>query len=141
MKRTSPAVFRSWVTVLLTVLLGAPLVLAQQHAHNKKILGGYFEEWSIYGANYNIANLQQNGVAGRISHLLYAFGNVAGTSGPDAQCHLADAWADYQTPYLPSVSGDPYTTWPFGNFGEILQLKQLHPNLKIMISLGGASRG
>jgi chitinase len=105
----------------------------------KKILAGYFEEWSIYGANYNIANLQQNGVAGRISHLLYAFGNVAGTSGPDAQCHLADAWADYQTPYLPSVSGDPYTTWPFGNFGALMQLKQLHPNLKIMISLGGAS--
>jgi hypothetical protein len=22
-----------------------------------KILAGYFEEWSIYGANYNIANL------------------------------------------------------------------------------------
>ena len=50
MKRTLSPVFRSWVTVLFTVLLCAPLVLAQQHALNKKILGGYFEEWSIYGA-------------------------------------------------------------------------------------------
>ena len=47
-----------------------------------KILAGYFEEWSIYGANYNVANLQQNHVANRITHLLYAFGNVAPVSGP-----------------------------------------------------------
>src|SRR6202035_5108847 len=61
-----------------------------------KVLAGYFEEWSIYGANYNIANIQQNKVASHITHLLYAFGNVAPTSGaPDAQCHIADSWADY----------------------------------------------
>ena len=138
MKRTLSPVFRSWVTVLFTVFLCAPLVLAQQHALNKKILGGYFEEWSIYGANYNVANLQQNGVADRMSHLLYAFGNVTGAT-PDAQCHLADPWADYQNGGLPSVSGQPYTSWPFGNFGALIQLKQLHPGLKVLISLGGAS--
>jgi len=105
-----------------------------------KILAGYFEEWSIYGANYNIANLQQNHVANKITHLIYAFGNVAPVSGPpDATCHLADTWADFQTPYLPSVNGLPYTGPLFGNFAALMQLKQLHPNLKIMISLGGAS--
>src|ERR1700757_3311371 len=78
-------------------------------AEQKKILAGYFEEWSIYGANYNIANLQQNRVANKITHLIYAFGNVAPVSGPpDALCHIADNWADYQTPYLPSVNGSPY---------------------------------
>ncbi len=105
-----------------------------------KILAGYFEEWSIYAANYNIANLQTNGVADNISHLIYAFGNVAPTTGaPNAQCQLADTWADYQTPYLPSVNGQPYTGPLYGNFAALLQLKQLHPNLKIMISLGGSS--
>jgi chitinase len=105
-----------------------------------KILAGYFEEWSIYAANYNIANLQSNGVADNISHLIYAFGNVAPTTGaPNAQCQLADTWADYQTPYLPSVNGQPYTGPLYGNFAALLQLKQLHPNLKIMISLGGSS--
>ncbi|MGC2258525.1 MAG: glycoside hydrolase family 18 protein [Candidatus Sulfotelmatobacter sp.] len=105
-----------------------------------KILAGYFEEWSIYAANYNIANLQTNGVANNISHLIYAFGNVAPTTGaPNAQCQLADTWADYQTPYLPSVNGQPYTGPLYGNFAALLQLKQLHPNLKIMISLGGSS--
>jgi len=65
---------------------------------------------------------------------------VAPVSGPpDATCHLADTWADFQTPYLPSVNGLPYTGPLYGNFAALLQLKQLHPNLKVMISLGGAS--
>lgn len=111
-----------------------------EHPRQSKILAGYFEEWSIYAANYNVANLQNNGVADHLTHLLYAFGNVAPTSGPpNAQCQLADTWADYQTPYLPSVNGQPYTGPLYGNFAALLQLKQLHPNLKIMISLGGAS--
>lgn len=118
--------------VLITLLTAACVApsFAQQ-----KILGGYFEEWSIYYAGYNIANLQQNGVANNLTHLLYAFGDVA--SSPSA-CTFADTWADYQDPYLPAVSG-PYTGPLYGNFAAIQQLKQLHPNLKVLMSLGGAS--
>jgi chitinase len=122
--------------LLVLVFCSAP-VLAQDHA---KVLAGYFEEWSIYGANYNIANIQQDGVASDITHLLYAFGNVAPITGaPDAQCHIADTWADYQSPYLPSVNGTAYPGPLYGNFAALQQLKQLHPNLKVLISLGGAS--
>jgi chitinase len=112
-----------------------------QNANQSKILAGYFEEWSIYGANYNIANVQQSGAANRISHLIYAFGNVAPVSGPpDATCQLADTWADYQTPYLPSViKNKPYPGPLYGNFAALQQLKQMHPDLKVMISLGGSS--
>src|SRR5580698_6971946 len=101
-----------------------------------KILGGYFEEWSIY-SGYNIANLQQNGVAGKLTHLLYAFGNVTTTPAP--ACTFADTWADYQSPYLPSVSGVAYPGPLYGNFAAIQQLKQLNPKLKVLMSLGGAS--
>ncbi len=109
-------------------------LLGQQHPPTK-ILGGYFEEWSIYGANYNIANMQQNGVAGKLTHLMYAFANVSA----EGQCAIADSWADYQTPYLPSVSGAPYTAPLYGNFAALQQLKQLHPQLKVLMSIGGAS--
>lgn len=102
-----------------------------------KILGAYFEEWSIYYAGYNIANLQQNGVADNLTHLMYAFANVTAT--PTPACAIADSWADYQTPYLPSVSGASYTAPLYGNFGAIQQLKQLHPQLKVLMSIGGAS--
>jgi chitinase len=108
-----------------------------QHQNQGKILGGYFEEWSIYYAGYNIANLQQNGVADKLTHLLYAFGNVTTTPAP--ACAIADGWADYQSPYLPSVNGSPYPGPLYGNFAAIQQLKGLHPNLKVLMSLGGAS--
>jgi chitinase len=108
-----------------------------QHQNQGKILGGYFEEWSIYYAGYNIANLQQNGVASKLTHLLYAFGNVTTTPAP--ACAIADTWADYQSPYLPSVNGSAYPGPLYGNFAAIQQLKALHPNLKVLMSLGGAS--
>src|SRR6201993_312440 len=126
-------------TFLLASLL-VPFFLAystladEPHHHNKsKVVGGYFEEWSIYFAGYNIANLQANGVANRLTHLTYAFGDATPTG-----CAIADSWADYQDPNLPSVSGAPYTGPLYGNFAALQQLKQLHPNLKIMISLAGA---
>jgi hypothetical protein len=84
-------------------LLFLPTLSVPSLAQNNKILGGYFEEWSIYYAGYNIANLEQNGVAEKLTHLLYAFANV--TTAPAPACAIADSWADYQTPYLPSVSG------------------------------------
>lgn len=105
----------------------------EDHQH-AKVVGGYFEEWSIYFAGYNIANLQSNGVGDKLTHLSYAFGNATAKG-----CEIADAWADYQSPFLPSVSGAPYAGPLFGNFAALQQLKQLHPNLKVLISLAGAA--
>ncbi len=123
------------VTTLALLLLASTLFSVAEGESDSKVLGGYFEEWSIYYAGYNIANLQQNGVADKLTHLMYAFANVTPASG----CAVADSWADYQTPYLPSVSGAPYTGPMYGNFAAIQQLKQLHPRLKVLMSIGGAS--
>ncbi|MFZ0817433.1 MAG: glycosyl hydrolase family 18 protein [Candidatus Sulfotelmatobacter sp.] len=123
------------LTLLALVACISPS-FAQNH-NQGKILGGYFEEWSIYYAGYNIANLQQNGVADKLTHLIYAFGNV--TTTPSPACAIADTWADYQSPYLPSVNGTAYPGPLYGNFAAIQQLKGLHPNLKVLMSLGGAS--
>src|ERR1700686_4154489 len=122
------------------ILIGAVTLVASvapSFSQDNKILGGYFEEWSIYYAGYNIANLQQNGVAGKLTHLMYAFANVTTTAAPG--CAIADTWADYQSPYLPSVSGVAYTGPLLGNFAAIQQLKQLNPKLKVLMSIGGAS--
>ena len=97
--------FRSVLPTLLILLAGISPSFAQKR-NQGKILGGYFEEWSIYYAGYNVANLQDNGVADKLTHLLYAFGNVTTTPAP--ACAIADTWADYQSPYLPSVNGNPY---------------------------------
>src|SRR6516164_8549269 len=100
--------------------------------HHARVVGGYFEEWSIYFAKFNIANLQANAVADKLTHLTYAFGDATSTG-----CKIADAYADYQA-LLPSVSGAPYTGPLYGNFAALQQLKQLHPNLRVLISLLGA---
>ncbi len=125
------------VSIVGLVLLVSSLSLSAQAGNQGKILGGYFEEWSIYYAGYNIANLQQNGTADKLTHLMYAFANVTAT--PTPACAIADSWADYQTPYLPSVSGAAYAGPMYGNFAAIQQLKQLHPKLKVLMSIGGAS--
>src|SRR5579871_1770939 len=131
-KKLFPHSCRAIALGLLTLIAFVVPSFGQQ-----KILGGYFEEWSIYYAGYNIANLQQNGVANKLSHLLYAFANVTTTPAPG--CAIADSWADYQTPYLPSVNGQPYPGPLYGNFAAIQQLKGLHPKLKVLMSIGGAS--
>src|SRR5580658_9755742 len=133
------SVFRTGQVVLMSVLFFAASsqFSSAQRGDEGKILGGYFEEWSIYYAGYNIANLQQNGVADKLTHLIYAFANVTTTPAP--ACAIADTWADYQSPYLPSVSGTPYAGPLYGNFAAIQQIKTLHPKLKVVMSIGGAS--
>jgi chitinase len=79
--------------------------------------------------------LQKNGVADQLTHLIYAFGDVTPTATPS--CAIEDPAAAYKDASLPSVSGKPYTAPLYGNFGAILQLKELHPRLKVLISLGG----
>ena len=119
---------------LLTLVACVPQSIAQPSRHGK-IFGAYFEEWGIRYAGYNIADLQKNGVADELTHLIYAFGNVTATATPT--CSIADPSAAYQDSTLPSVNGAAYTAPLYGNFGAIQQLKTLHPNLKVLISLGG----
>ena len=134
--------FRASVALLVsmaTCLTYGTSAFAQDR--NSKILAGFFEEWSIYYAGYNLASLESNGSAAKLSHLIYAFGDVsASASDPSTNtCVIADAWADFENNNLPPVGGIA-DTWPlYGNFAEILKLKQLHPNLQTVISLGGAS--
>jgi chitinase len=128
--------FHSFRTVLrwLALLACVSPSLAQA-PHLDKIVGGYFEEWGIHYGGFTIADLQRNGVADELTHLIYAFGDVTPTSTPS--CAIDDPTAAYLNASLPSVSGKPYTAPLYGNFGALLQLKELHPRLKVLISLGG----
>ena len=56
--------------------------LMAQAPHADKVMGGYFEEWGIHYGGFTIADLQRNGVADRLTHLIYAFGDVTPASTP-----------------------------------------------------------
>src|ERR1700716_220527 len=95
-KGSSIRVSLVFASLIAMAAVQAP-TFAQQHDHPSKILAGWFEEWSIYYANYNLANLESNGAAAKLSHLIYAFGNVSASASnpsPDA-CVIGDAWADF----------------------------------------------
>lgn len=126
---------RRAVLTYITLAACFPQLFAQTSRHQGKIFGGYFEEWGIRYTGYNIADMEKNGVAEKLTHLIYAFGNVIPTASP--ACAIADPLAAYQDSTLPSVSGKAYKGPVYGNFGAIQQLKELHPNLKVLISLGG----
>jgi chitinase len=99
-------------------------------------MGGWYEEWGTYYANANVADLQNNGVAGVLTHLIYAFAKPV-ANGSNVNCALSDTYADYQK-VVPQVPGATQAVAPLqGNFGALVQLKQLHPNLKVLISIGG----
>lgn len=112
-------------------------------------VAGYFTQWGIYGPNYMVRNLDASGVASQLTHLSYAFGNVRNN-----RCELGvlkatdsttgeggDAYADYSRTFTAaeSVDGvaDVWGTPLRGNWNQLKKLKAKHPNLKVMISLGG----
>lgn len=121
------------VLLALSILLGCPSFAQQDH--HDRVFGAYFAEWNVRQTGYNIADVEKSGVAAELDYLIYAFGNV--TPGPAPSCAIADPVTAYRDASLPSVNGKPYTAPVYGNFGAILQLKQLHPKLKVLISLGG----
>ena len=102
---------------------------------------GYFIQWGIYGRSFFVKNLDTSGTAGRLTHLDYAFGNVAPEAGGAVTCQSGDVWADYERPVpaAESVDGvaDQWGEPLNGNFGQLLKLKAKHPNLKVLLSLGG----
>jgi chitinase len=103
---------------------------------NGYFVGGWFEEWGTYYANSNVADLQNSGVVNSLTHVIYAFAKPA-SNGSTVACAIADSYADYQK-VVPQVPGATPAVAPLqGNFGALAQLKQLHPNLKILISIGG----
>ncbi|MBV2353277.1 cellulose binding domain-containing protein [Streptomyces sp. J2-1] len=105
-------------------------------ASGDKVKLGYFIEWGTYERNYNVKNLVTSGSASKITHINYAFGNVA-----NGQCALYDSFADTDKAFTAdqSVSGvaDTWDQPLRGNFNQLRQLKAKYPNIKILWSFGG----
>nr|WP_296063539.1 glycosyl hydrolase family 18 protein [uncultured Actinoplanes sp.] len=104
-------------------------------ASSPKVVG-YFTGWGVYARDFQVKDLDTNGTAGRLTHLLYAFGKV-----DNGKCATADSWADYEKPIAAadSVDGaaDADNAALRGNFGQLRKLKQKHPGLKVLWSFGG----
>jgi chitinase len=123
--------------VLLSGLAAAlPAQADRSRGRQERVVVGYFASWDIYGRGYYPKDIP----AEMVTHLNYAFGYPAA----DGSCALADVWADYQRPFpanesvdgVADDSADP-NQHLFGNFNQLRKLKQAHPELKLLIALGG----
>jgi chitinase len=102
---------------------------------------GYYIQWGIYGRGYTVKNVETSGSADKLTVINYAFGKVAPDADGNVVCVSGDAWADYQKPWSAdeSVTGKevPWSEPLRGNFQQLKALKELHPALKVLMSLGG----
>ncbi|MGH6655642.1 MAG: glycoside hydrolase family 18 protein, partial [Actinocrinis sp.] len=119
----------------------------------------YFDQWSIYQNAFYLKNLDTEGMAGKLTYLIYDFENIdpanltcfettkatdpdpGGESDPNAGDGAGDQFADYQKSFDASTSvsgtGDVWNQPIAGNFNQLKELKAKYPNLKILLSLGG----
>ena len=98
---------------------------------------GYFAEWGVYGRDYHVKDIATSGSAERLTHILYAFGNVK-----NGKCTVGDSYAAYDKAYSAEDSVDGVAdTWDTGalrgNIGQFKRLKEMYPHLKIIWSFGG----
>ena len=129
----------------ILVLLSIPLSFAVTHssirtslpraASQHRLVVGYFGQWSVYD-QFRVKDLVSSGAAGQLDQMNYAQGFV--TNG---RCSVADPNADLNllVHAEDAVNGqpdDPATNF-HGNFHQLMELKRLHPRLKILISLEG----
>lgn len=116
---------------------------------------GYYPAWAAYGGNYNVTDIDPT----KVTHINYAFADICwnGIHGnPDPSGPNPVTWScqneKSQTINVPNgtiVLGDPWIdtgkqfagdTWdqPYaGNINQLNKLKQVNPNLKTIISIGG----
>lgn len=115
---------RFWIVILLIFSLAWTLPASTQDSPSQRIIG-YFSSWSIYGRAFYVTDI----AAGMLTHINYAFANIS----PAGECVLGDEWADTQYPYPGEKEGDGL----LGNFHQLQVLKQTHPHLQTLISVGG----
>lgn len=86
---------------------------------------GYYPSWAIYARNYLITDIPVE----HLTHINYAFANISG-----GQIVLGDAYADVDR-FYPGDCWDPGCER--GNFHQLRILKEQHPHLQTLISVGG----
>ncbi len=115
----------------------------------RKMVGGYFVEWGIYGRNYHVADIP----ARNLTHIFYGFIPVCGPNeslrrdNPSghavlvAQCQgkqnyevvVHDKFAALEKSYPNDKWDQPIR----GIYAEMYRLKKTHPNIRILPSVGG----
>jgi chitinase len=116
------------LTSMLLLTLGAvPMTTMAQKSNEIPAyrIVGYYPGWAIYDQQYFVTDIP----ADMLTHLNYAFATISDAG----EVRLFDEWGDTQFPY----PGEEGSTGLLGNFHQLQLLKQAHPHLQTLISIGG----
>ncbi|MBV9269208.1 MAG: hypothetical protein JO061_23765 [Acidobacteriaceae bacterium] len=120
-----------------------PLSSAGLLGRDHPIVNAYYAQWTVY-SGFTVKTVDTSGTARQLDVLTYAFVNIGTNALGQYECTSYDSWADNGTGYgatpNTSVGGKVLPSNGLtGNFGQLLLLKQKYPDLKIVITIGGAS--
>lgn len=107
------------------VFIMMSLVAFTQVSDAPRRIVAYYSSWSIYARQYFVTDIP----ADKITHINYAFANIS----ESGECTLGDPWADSEFPYPGETEGSGL----LGNFNQLRLLKERHPHLQTLISVGG----
>ena len=97
---------------------------------SKKVIG-YYPAWATYESE-NVKAFEVSNIPGnKVTHINYAFANVAG-----GKCVLGDSYADTDKAFAGDTMGSGALR---GNFNQLIKLRNANPRLKTLISVGGWS--
>ncbi|MFW0738204.1 T9SS-translocated chitinase ChiA [Flavobacterium sp. T12S277] len=118
----------------LLFLLLFPLLASAQPAHGKKVVG-YYAQWAIYARDFNVPKIDGS----KLTHLNYSFyGTTFDPARPEnTKLKCLDTYADFEH----TEGGIPWDAPVKGNFYDLKKLKEKYPHLKILISVGGWTKG
>jgi chitinase len=125
-------------TLLIIILL---FIQAGANAQKKEIVA-YYPEWRAKFPNpYLVKDIEKSGSADKITVLNYAFIIPEPDSSGNIIPSFLDSYLAYQQIYSSGMSvdgiADDSSQSLRGQFNQLKKLKQRHPNLKIILSIGG----
>jgi chitinase len=101
------------------------------------LIVGYFVQWGIYRRDYVPADIVGTGTAERVDVINYAFAGI----DENLQCASLDEFADFEKRFEANETVDGVAdtvAQPLkGNFNQLRKLKQLYPQIRVLLSIGG----
>lgn len=136
---------KNWMKSFLSVTLSMLLIFSMSsigfakekssRGQNAKKVVVYFPNWGTYNAahqSFSVGDIPWD----KVTHVNHAFFTI----NKDMELVSLDSFADYQKAYAHSDGWDVSNRLA-GHFGEYRYYKEKYPEVKIMISVGGWTRG
>jgi chitinase len=121
--------------MIIFVFCVSGLVSAVSASRETATFCAYFVEWGVYARDYFVADIP----ADKLTHIKYAFIEPADITGDGYfECRLFDTWAALEKPMDRLVPGtNPDQDEHRGNLNQFTVLRRNHPDLTVLMSLGG----